>query len=210
MLLLYFLAAGVIVGLLLRGRLANLALVQFRWWPLAFGGLVFQVLLFSEPVAARIGAAGPPLYVASTLAVLVALLRNLDQPGFRVIAVGAALNLAAIVANGGHMPASPEAFTALTGVPAVPTTDYSNSTIASPTTPLAILGDNLVLPRPLPFANVFSIGDVLIGLGATWFMVRQMLHTHPPSSPTVRHEAGPTIRRARRRALSEGLPHARG
>jgi hypothetical protein len=32
----------------------------------------------------------------------------------------------------------------------------------------------MVLPRPMPFANVFSIGDVLIGSGAVVFLVRTM------------------------------------
>jgi hypothetical protein len=39
---------------------------------------------------------------------------------------------------------------------------------------LAFLGDIFVLPRPFPFANVFSIGDVLIGVGGAWFVVKTM------------------------------------
>jgi hypothetical protein len=44
-----------------------------------------------------------------------------------------------------------------------------------------------VLPRPLPFANVFSIGDVLIGLGAVVFLVRSM--RREPGLPVVRSPA---------------------
>ncbi len=174
MLLLYFVAAGVLVGLLLGGRPASLAEVRFRWWAVALAGLGFQLLLFSEPLASHVGDAGPLLYTISTAVVLAALLRNLRLPGFAIIAAGAALNLAVIVANGGRMPADPAAFAALTGQPAVPTDRFSNSQIASPDTLLAFLGDTMVLPRPLPFANVFSIGDLLIGLGAASFIVRAM------------------------------------
>ncbi len=44
------------------------------------------------------------------------------------------------------------------------------------------LGDIFVLPRPLPLANVFSIGDVLIGLGGALFILRTM---HVRVLPTV-------------------------
>ena len=39
---------------------------------------------------------------------------------------------------------------------------------------LAFLGDNFVLPRPVPLANVFSIGDVLIGVGGALFVFQAM------------------------------------
>lgn len=172
MLLLYFIGAGLLTGLLLGGRPASLADVHFRWWPIALAGLGFQLILFSEPLATHVGDAGPLLYTVSTAVVLAALLRNLRLPGFAIIAIGACLNLSVIVANGGRMPADPAAFAALTGQPAVPTDLFSNSVIASPDTPLAFLGDTMVLPHPLPFANVFSIGDLLIGLGAASFIVR--------------------------------------
>ena len=65
------------------------------------------MVLFSDPVTARVGDLGPPLYVASTALVFVAVLRNLAIRGMPLIAAGAGANLAAIVANGGYMPASP-------------------------------------------------------------------------------------------------------
>jgi hypothetical protein len=174
MLLLYFVGAGVIVGWLAGGRLSALAEIQFRWWGLALGGLAFQVLLFNEPLASRVGDAGPALYVSSTVVVLAALLRNIGRIGFPVIAFGAALNLVAIVSNGGLMPADPLAFAALSGEPVVPTTAFSNSSLIGPHTLFPFLGDTLVLPHPFPFANVFSMGDVAIGTGAVIFLVAAM------------------------------------
>ena len=174
MLLLYFVAAGVLVGRVLGGRLDRLGSVTFHWAPVALGGLMFQLLLFSGPVASAVGSWGPALYVASTTAVLVALLRNVRQPAFPLIAAGAALNLVAIVANGGQMPASIEAMTAVAGVAAVPVGGFSNSVMAGGGSMFAMLGDIFVLPRPLPFANVFSIGDVLIGSGAALFSITVM------------------------------------
>jgi hypothetical protein len=174
MLLLYAVILGLIAGLLTGGKLAALGAAHIRLWPVALIGLFAQLLLFSSPLAEVVGPWGPSLYVVTTVAVLMALVVNLRQPGFWLIIIGALANFAVIIANGGQMPASPDAWAALTGVAAVPTTDFSNSHLAGPHTVLAFLGDNFVLPRPLPFANVFSIGDVLIGAGGALFVYQQM------------------------------------
>lgn len=214
MLLLYFLAAGLLLGLLTRGRLTGLAEVEFRWWPLALGGLAFQALLFSDFLGGKVGDAGPALYVASTLVVLVALARDLDLFGFPVIAVGAALNLLAIVANGGLMPADPAAFAAVFGTPAVPTDLFSNSQLIGPDTYLPFLGDVFVLPRPLPFANVFSIGDVLIGAGAVlfiiWAMHRRSAAPPAPAAAPVPADATEASIAARLRELGRIAGGAHG
>ena len=182
MLLLYFLLAGVVIGLARGGRLSDLTRTRFAWWPVALGGLLFQVLLFSVPLGSVVGDSGPALYVASTLAVLAALVRNLTLPGFALIAVGASLNLLAIVTNGGQMPADPSAVMALFGEARIPTDIFSNSVVAGSSAAFPFLGDTMVLPRPLPFANVFSIGDVLIGLGGASFLVRSMGRRHQSGS----------------------------
>jgi hypothetical protein len=187
MLLLYAIAAGLLIGLLNRGSLANLAHVRIRWWTLALGGLIFQLVLFSPPVAGVIGAAGPVLYVGSTAIVLVVLLANVRLPGFWLVGVGALLNLIVVLANGGQMPASAEGFLALYGAAAVPTEAFSNSTLIGPQTVFPLLGDIFVLPRPIPLANVFSIGDVLIAIGGAWFIVRTMRR---PAQPAPQRASG--------------------
>ncbi len=45
-------------------------------------------------------------------------------------------------------------------------TTFTNSTLIHAGTALPFLGDVFALPRPIPLANVFSVGDVLIGVGA--------------------------------------------
>ena len=87
-----------------------------------------------------------------------------------LVAIGAASNLLAIVANGGYMPASAAAVAAIGRGEIV---DYSNSAIvASPA--LAPLTDIFALPTWLPFTNVFSIGDLLIGAGIAVVIVVAM------------------------------------
>jgi hypothetical protein len=163
MFILYAVVIGLLVGFLGRGRVENLASVQLHWSGAIMAGLIVQVVLLSDQVARVVGDLGPVLYVASTALVLAAVVRNRAIPGIPVVVVGAACNLAAIAANGGFMPAGRGALEALGKVvPAV----YSNSSaVADPA--LWPLTDIFALPRWLPAANIFSAGDVLIGIGIT-------------------------------------------
>ncbi len=191
MFLIYPIILAVLVGLLLSGRPSNLGRVQLRWSAAIAAGMAIQVALFVEPVTARIGDLGPPIYIASSLLVLAAVIRNWRLPGLAILAVGAASNLAAILANGGYMPASPEALAALTrGDSEV----YSNSAMmGSPM--LAPLTDIFAMPAWVPFANIFSIGDVLIGIGVAITIVLGMLGkigiSHDVSSTTPGDPAPP-------------------
>ena len=121
---------------------------------------------------------GPPVYVASTAAVIAAVLANRAITGMPIVALGAISNLVAIVANGGYMPADPAALTALG---AAHPTAYSNSTIV-PDPVLAPLTDIFALPTWVPFSNVFSIGDVLIGVGVGIVIVTAMRAWDRPST----------------------------
>jgi hypothetical protein len=160
MFILYAIPFGIVLGYLLGGRLDGLAGLRLRWAPLALLGLAVQIALFTDVVGSRVGGAAPAIYVASTAGVFVAVLRNLSIPGVALIAAGAGCNLAAIVANGGYMPASPAAIATVGGF----SPGYTNSIVVEQPA-LRPLTDLFALPAWMPFANVFSLGDVLIGIG---------------------------------------------
>jgi hypothetical protein len=161
MFILYSVLIGLALGLILGGRPAGLAAIQFRFAWLIGLGFAIQMLLFSTPLTERVGAFGAPLYVLSTGLVFVGLLANLRIRGLQIVTIGAACNLIAIVANGGYMPASPAA---LAAAGMLPKSGYSNSTVVADPA-LAGLTDIYALPPWLPFANVYSIGDILISVG---------------------------------------------
>jgi len=184
MFILYGVVIGVVLGLLLGGRPAGLGEIRFRWPWVILGALLVQVALFSGPVSERIGDLGPLIYVGSTAVVLVAILADRATPGIAVVAVGAACNLLAIVANGGYMPAAPGALAALgKGAPTV----YSNSSVV-PDPALWFLTDQFAMPAWMPFANVFSIGDVIIVVGIVLTIVLAM--RRPVTPATTRPAAG--------------------
>jgi Family of unknown function (DUF5317) len=182
MFILYAIPAGILAGFALGGRLQGLSTLRFKWAWVFMLGLAVQLVLFSDFVTERIGGAGMPIYVLSTLAVAAAVAANLRIRGIPIVLLGAVSNFAAIVANGGYMPASPEAMAAL-GKPAK--AGYSNSSFL-PDPALPWLTDIFALPSWLPYTNVFSIGDVLIGLGVVVVIASAM---RTPVAPTVRDES---------------------
>ncbi|HEX8939826.1 MAG TPA: DUF5317 family protein [Candidatus Limnocylindrales bacterium] len=171
MFLLYSILIGLALGLAVGGRVSRLGDLRLAWVPLAVLGLACQILLFAPPLTRVVGDIGPAAYVASTLLVLLVVVRNVPAvPALGLVVIGAACNLAAIVANRGFMPTTAAA-RAVAGRTA--TVGYSNSLdVANPA--LAPLVDRFATPAWLPFANVFSIGDVLIGLGVAAAIVVAM------------------------------------
>jgi hypothetical protein len=159
--MLWAIPVGIAIGLVARGRIDGLSHLGFRWAPLAVGGLLVQVILFTAAGNKLAGDLVPVIYVASTATVLVAVLRNWRLSGMSVVALGALCNLAAISANGGFMPADAGAL-ALAGFGGPG--DHTNSVVlANPA--LRPLTDIYAVPAGMPMANVFSVGDVLIGVG---------------------------------------------
>jgi hypothetical protein len=137
--------------------------------------LMTQLALFG-PLAGHLPGVdrwGAAAYVLSSAIVLVVVLVNIRLPGMDLIAVGSLANLAAIVANGGVMPAAPGALEAL-GWPVTPE-GFSNSAVL-PSPALLPLTDLFALPAWLPLHNVFSVGDVAIGAGTGWLVARTMRH----------------------------------
>ena len=170
MFILYAVLIGTVVGALLRGDPRRLGNVSLKWAPLIFGGLLVQVVLFTNAVGSRVGDLGPPLYVLSTFAVLVAVARNYRITGVPIVIAGALCNLVAIVANGGYMPAAASAVASLGGPPQLA---FSNSSFGGQVA-LGFLTDIFALPRWVPLTNVFSVGDVLIALGVAWAIAGTM------------------------------------
>jgi hypothetical protein len=170
MFILYAVLLGLVAGRLTGGGMERLARLRLRWSAAIAFGLVAQLALFSAPVAQYVGQLGPFLYVVSMIVVTAAVIRNAAIPGMPLVAAGALANLVAVVANGGFMPASPAALAAAGRVtPAV----YSN-TVVSSSPWFWPLTDIFALPSWMPLANVFSVGDVLIGSGIAVTLILAM------------------------------------
>lgn len=185
--ILYAVLAGLLLGSVTGGSASRLGDLRFRWGPLIALGMAIQVLLFSSPLGDALGPAAPAVYVASNVAVLVAVWRNLAIPGLPLVLLGGIANLVAIVANRGYMPVSPDAAAAMGRIPA---TGYTNSRLVDGVV-LEPLTDLFAMPTWIPMANVFSIGDVLIGVGAAMAIIGAM-HGRGPVDESRTAPPGPS------------------
>jgi hypothetical protein len=160
------LLAGLALAPLLGGRWSRLGKLRLRIVWLFYVAIAVQLVAF--PVKAmpwhtsdRIGIV---LWLCSYGLFAAAVAGNFRIPGIPLIAGGLVSNLAAILSNGGHMPALPSALRAA----GLHFTHSRNSAqLASPH--LGWLVDRWAAPSWVPWANVFSVGDVLIMAGGLLF-----------------------------------------
>jgi hypothetical protein len=143
------------------GRLGRLENVRIRWMGLAAAAFAVQVLIVvvvpeGDTTVHRI------VHLGTYAAAGAVLLRNLDLRFVWVVGVGGLLNLIAIAANRGVMPASRGAL-GTAGLD-VQSGDFANSDYVEGAH-VAFLGDVFAVPAGWPGANVFSIGDVLMLVG---------------------------------------------
>jgi MFS family permease len=147
---------------LLGGRLDALAYLELRarWTLIVALGIQMAIVYVVPDWPGDLLSAG---HLASYGFAIWFLVANRGVPGLVIIALGGASNLAAIVANGGVMPASRSAL-ASAGLEDVPGHFASSIAVGHPK--LAFLGDVFAVPASFPVHNVFSVGDVCIVLGA--------------------------------------------
>lgn len=196
--LLMGIAVGLVLGLLLGGRLSALINVHLRF-ALLIG--VAVLLRFGTQIAIGQGIEPAdtlrlPLYAASFGTLTGALWLNRRSPGLLIVMVGVAFNAMAIVVNGGWMPVYEPAL----AVAGLPLTDISGSYHVVLPAELGIeflrmagpLGDIIPFPFPL-LPNVVSLGDVLISLGLGWFVFATLRWGDPePEVGGISLWSGPT------------------
>ena len=115
---------------------------------------------------------------------------NRHLPGAMFVAFGAALNLAAIAANNGTMPASQWAWNTA-GYPVVDG-QFANSNVVDGAR-LWWLGDVFAIPKGWPLANVYSVGDVVIVIAVGYLAHSWCRRTFPEGSAVDEPTATPTL-----------------
>jgi hypothetical protein len=162
--------AGLLTVPLFGGRLSRLAEIRFRHTWLVFAAIFAQFVIISV-IAERVnGRVGEVVHLATYALAVAFIVANRQIAGMMVIALGASMNLAAIAANGGVMPASATAWRIARGSLPDGTTFENSLPVSDPR--LGFLGDVLAIPAGWPFANVFSLGDVVLVAGVTYLAHR--------------------------------------
>jgi hypothetical protein len=159
MVLLVGVGLGLLLAVGLGGRPSRLLQLSFRdGWAVALA-LGVQVVLFSRLGAALDDGTARPLHLVTYALLAFFLWRNRSTRALIPLGIGMLLNAAAITANGGRMPLSRAAATAVGLEPT------ANANVSFSAHRLAFLGDVFALPRRLPLSTVVSPGDVLIVIG---------------------------------------------
>jgi hypothetical protein len=147
---------------LLGGRLSRLGQIRLKaWWTIAMA-LFIQVLLIEVFAGTLGGVLAAIAHLLSYGFALVFVWHNRKVTGMALIVTGGLLNLSAIAANGGVMPAQRSALE-MAGI-IVDSPEFENSAVID-NARLWFLGDVFAIPEGVPFANVFSIGDIILVLG---------------------------------------------
>ncbi len=203
MFLLWAVLIGVLLGYLLGGRISHLVNLRLRLLGLIGAALLIQLLIFplftDRPILPYATGA---LHLLSYGLILLFLALNYRILPLLAIGGGSLLNLLVITVNGGYMPSSPTAL-ARSGADAAAAHllqegVYGNVVRMSDKTSLNVLGDLLYLPRAIPFATAFSVGDLLVACGLVWLIVWGM-RAQPRGGPVCGASGRAHNRRGRHR-----------
>jgi len=128
-------------------------------------------------------AAAPPLLISAGYLAALAMLAVNRRPWLLLVSAGAALNAAAIIANGGRMPVSPRAL-ASAGRPvsrALIAGADPRHLVETPATVLRALDDHVAFHIG-SLAGIVSPGDLLMAIGVAGF-VQAGMNAPSPDAP---------------------------
>ena len=172
-------ALGLVLGLVLGGRLENLADIRLRFLPLLFVAVIVRFATELSLVAGigLVDTLRVPLLGAAYGLLLFTLWHNRGYPGMALAFVGIASNAIAIVGNGGYMPVWMPAYE-MSGIPGplssvlhVELPTGSGSEFFLHFGPLSDL-----FPIPIwPVNNVASIGDLFLTAGLAFFLFATLM-----------------------------------
>jgi predicted MFS family arabinose efflux permease len=184
---------GVVLAVMLGGRPGRVTQVRFRHAWLVVVAILVQLGVAADPAGALMPEQQHLVHLVSYGLLLLFAAANLALRPLIPVSVGLILNTIAIAANGGVMPVSGEALAAA-GIAAGP-----EANVGARGGELLFLGDVFALPAELPWANVFSIGDLLIALGGAGFIVVHSFEGRLAGAVRARRLVEPLKERAFRR-----------
>jgi MFS family permease len=170
---------GLLLGLLLGGRLERLADIRLRFLPLLF---VAVIVRFGTEAALGYGvgfvdAFRLPLFALAYGLLLFTLWHNRGYPGLALAFIGILSNAIVIIWNGGRMPVWDPAYLAAGFQLPISTVLHVELTPGSAPDFFLHLGPLAdVIPIPVPFLyNVASVGDLFLTAGLGFFLFATLL-----------------------------------
>src|SRR5262245_51258538 len=172
-------ALGLLLGLLLGGRIERLADLRLKFLPLLFTGVIvrFGTELFIQLGVGWADTLRVPLFGLAYGLLLFTLWQNRGYPGLALAFVGVASNALVIMVNAGYMPVWLPAYTAA-GL-TLPMGTVLHTPLPLELGPefllrLGPLADIIPIPIP-PLNNVASVGDLFLTGGLSFFLFSTVL-----------------------------------
>lgn len=179
MILLVAVFFGLIASLVranLQGQKLKTIRLEHEW--LVLVGIIPQLIAFQIPWTSSglPDKFAPYILVSSQILLLIFAWLNRKQPGFWLLAAGLLLNFVVILLNGGLMPISPATVEKL--LPAANLNlqvgerlgTTKDILLPEAQTNLYWLSDRFTLPAWMRYRVAFSLGDILIAIGAFWLL----------------------------------------
>jgi Family of unknown function (DUF5317) len=168
MLLVAAVVVGLVAGIATGGKLANAGNLSFRWPWFVLAALVIREATIVSPLSRIEGV--QYVYAAALAALIGWTAWHINRlRGVWIVAIGAALNLVVVIANGARMPVAP----ALAGQ-LVQLGHSGQYVVMGSGTHLNWLADWIGVPGPL--GGAYSPGDVVVAIGiavVAFFATRQ-------------------------------------
>jgi len=175
---------AVIIGLaatLVRAKLTHRTLIMphIHWEWLVFVSVVPQILAFNVPYTARLIPDDliPAIQIFSMSGLIIFAMVNVFLPGFWALLAGLLSNFIVILLNGGWMPISIETVRQIS--PSRPDDFWTigdrlgftkDRIFSASDINLPWLSDRFTLPPGLPQNLAFSVGDIIISIGAIFLL----------------------------------------
>jgi hypothetical protein len=144
------------------GDLRKLRYLEVRGTGFVFAAVGLQLVVTTVASEVLPATLAEGLHLVSYALAVAFLVVNRRVAGLWILSLGGGLNLLAIAANHGVMPATTAALRRAGRE--VVTEGFSNSNAVAHAR-LPFLGDVFAVPKGVPLANVFSVGDVLLVVG---------------------------------------------
>ena len=162
---------GIAIALARGGSLHNLTTAGFRGMGAIMASFLLQLAVYVPPLrdTTAVKQHGGAIFVVVLALMLIGVARNWDLGlSARLILVGLLLNMAVVVANGGHMPVNASALRSTQGetlVQAIGAHKVSGRALADRASLLLPLSD--IIPVSIPFfpGMVCSLGDLVLSVG---------------------------------------------
>ena len=164
---------GLLLGWGLGGSIRNLAQLDVRLWWLVPVALLLQIAPIPRSDSGLLRYLPFAALLASFVLIAVVMAVNLRHRGFLLILLGVILNLIPIAVNQG-MPVSGAAVIEVGGsLSDVPREPGGKHHLREPGDQVTFLADVIAVREP--FKAVVSVGDLVMWLGAGWFVTWAML-----------------------------------